>query len=86
MGFIFGVIFAKKTKTQILPPRENFHVYSISAGSEICYMYLLPLLHDTKYATLEMLPFLLKITEISRKGTKLIWKVNLVEKKFGIIE
>ena len=31
MGFYFrvGVIFAKKTKTWKLPPRENFHVYII---------------------------------------------------------
>ena len=30
-GFYFrvGVIFAKKTKARKLPPRENFHVYSI---------------------------------------------------------
>ena len=30
-GFYFrvGVIFAKKTKAQKLPPRKNFHVYSI---------------------------------------------------------
>ena len=36
-GFYFcvGVIFAKKTKarkTQKLPPRENFHVYSMEPG------------------------------------------------------
>ena len=40
MGFIFGmgVIFAKKAKVRKLrklPPRENFHVYSILVWSGI---------------------------------------------------
>ena len=44
-----GVIFAKKTKTQKLPPRENFHVYSTEQKKKSIHSVHIPIVYVQLY-------------------------------------